>query len=70
MDRWNIRYKMTHDSERKNTRSRQRNRLASDVLLVMLVLVCTLKESLEREVTGNEVQKIMVCKWFYVSYEV
>lgn len=61
---------MTHDSERKNTRSRQRNRLASDVLLVMLVLVCTLKESLEREVTGNEVQKIMVCKWFYVSYEV
>lgn len=70
MDRWNIRYKMTHDSERKNTRSRQRNRLASDVLLVMLVLVCTLKESLEREITGNEAQKIMVCKWFYVSYEV
>lgn len=39
--------------------------LASDVLLVMLVLVCTLKESLEREVTGNEAQKIVVHKWFY-----
>ena len=34
--------------------------LASDVLLVMLVLVCTLKESLERGVTGNEAQKIVV----------
>lgn len=36
--------------------------LASDVLLVMLVLVCTLKGSLEREVTGKKVQKIVVHK--------